>query len=180
MNFFLWYGDIDTKSNINTKNRRLPRITLGCPRSAVTSVFSFYVFYTLSASVFPCCHATANFWRKRLNSWSSPWQVTVRTLVKSMLRIPRIDFASIITLLYEISTSKSHLLAACTNSFTSAVSFNLIFWDINFILSSLGLKKGRQTGDARSLRFFFVTSHLVVSHYVSCCRICQVDVFYHF
>ena len=44
-----------------------------------------------------------------------------------MLRIPRIDFASIKILLYEISTSKSHLLAALTNSLTSSVAFNLIF-----------------------------------------------------
>ena len=45
-----------------------------------------------------------------------------------MLRIPRIDFASIKILLYEISTSKSHLLAALTNSLTSSVAFNLIFF----------------------------------------------------
>ena len=99
-------------------------------------------FLCLSYLVCLCtvCQATAYFWRKRSNSWSSPWQVTVRTLVRSMLRIPRIDFASIKILLYEISTSKSHLLAALTNYLTSSVAFNLIFLDINIILSFISAK----------------------------------------
>ena len=43
--------------------------------------------------------ATANFCNVRLNSLLSPWHCTVRTLVRSMLRTPRMDFASMMILL---------------------------------------------------------------------------------
>ncbi len=138
--------------------------------SAVASAFSFFFMSFISCLSLHCLSGNCIFLKETIKLVILAMTGYCKNSGQIHAEDSRIDFASIKILLYEISTSKSHLLAALTNSLTSSVAFNLIFLDINIILSFISAKN--RPFSALLFSCIFQTSglfHLAVPHYVSCC-----------